>query len=185
MRKQLVEINDIYLQIQDIYLIDGEELVRMDDGGRLDFLRRRNASIYLYEEAIKKFNDIYTLLTVPEVMEAYEQGCVLLKCNLGGLMYLHFNAAYTDLMIMSIKRDDKPANFFLHALLKHVPGRNNEIADLAVLALNSKFPATREAALSLVAILDRRDTYAKVQSLIEDENYEVSEAAKSIIDEWG
>ncbi len=185
MNSSLKEINDIYLRIQDYIHPPVGYFEGVAEEKRLDFAQKMSEYAPLYETTADRFGSVLSGLSPAEVVEGYQQGCRLLQTGLAGYMYHHFNEAYIPLMVQAINNDEEhTAWLFLNSLVMHARHMREEIASLAMRALNSKWRPTREAALTAIGEFRVMEARPMVEEMAKGSNPEISELAKNILEFW-
>lgn len=184
MNPSLKEINDIYLQIQDSIHPPTGYFEGITEEKRLDFVQKMSEYAPLYETTADRFRAVLSSLSPVEVIEGYQQGCRLLQSGLAGHMYHHFNEAYIPLMVQAVKNDEHTAWLFLSSLVMHARHMREEIAPLAMRALNSKWPSTREAALTAIGELRLMEARPMVEEMAKGPDPEISELARNVLEFW-
>jgi hypothetical protein len=173
MHPQLEAINKQYLQIQD----DLSDTNLQDEG---EPSPQRKEALAIYHAASDQFVDIAPLLSPLEVIEAYQQGSDILRANLTGHMYHHFDDAYIPLMKRVIENDESDgAYFFLNALSDHLD--TQEIRPLVLRALDSKFHRIRGDALYIAQELSIAQALPKVRAMVDDPNPGIAKSAQKVL----
>jgi hypothetical protein len=182
MNLKLEEINDLYLQVQNLIDPTVEYLAALTDEERFELESNRDEYSLLYKIAREKYIEIAFQLSPAEVIEGYQQGCRLLQRNLSGLMCHRFDSVYIPVMIEAIKKDEPhTAFFFLQSLADHL---GTEIASIVTEALDSKYAHTRETALAVAYQLKLVEVAPKVEEMVDDSHPNVSYLAKQILGSW-
>jgi hypothetical protein len=173
MHPQLEAINKQYLQIQDV-------LSNIDQVGADELTPQQKTALAIRRTVMEQLTHVAPLLTVSEVIEAYQQGSEMLRANLTGHMYQHFDNAYIPLMRRVIENDETDgAYFFLNALSDHLG--ENQITPIVLRALESKFHRVRLAALQIAQERSIAQALPTVRLMVNDPNPGIAKFAQKVL----
>ncbi|KAB2856890.1 MAG: hypothetical protein F9K46_13630, partial [Anaerolineae bacterium] len=121
MHPELAKIDEIYRSIEGIVLPKSIEYLKSLSQEELaNYAKARNIASKILTDTVSRSFAIIQNLTSAEIIEAYTEAGIILKQNLGGYMYLHFDQAFIPSMINGIKNGDSSAYLFLGRLSEHL-----------------------------------------------------------------
>jgi hypothetical protein len=179
MNTGLEEINNLYLSVQEYMDAPMEYLLGLPEDDYTEYQEKRKAASAIYEVALRKFEIIVPSLTIAEIIEAYEKGSDLLRANLSGYIFSHFDEAYIPLITRSIREDHPHAYRLLGALCYNLP--HNQVKPIVLDALNSAVRLTKETALGFVKDMEVIEAIPKVRELLKDPTPNLAEFAQEVL----
>ena len=178
MHPALQEINDVYLQVEPYIRPKLETLSSLTEAEAIEWMKNRKKSVLLYKTAIGKFVTIADSLSPNELISAYQEGSSILRANITGYVCRYFDRVYVPMMLQAIREDHEAGFMFLRAL------HRNQAAGIQSVALNalaSAFPRTREAALGIVYDDNILEAIPKVVEMTQDSDPEIAAFAKKCL----
>lgn len=179
MHPELAKIDEIYRSIEGVVLPKSIEYLKSLSQEELaNYAKARNTASTILTDTISRSFNIIQNLTSVEIIEAYTEAGIILKQNLGGYMYLHFDQAFIPTMINGIKNGDSSAYLFLGRLSEHLP--RPELISLIRIALDLKERRLRDTALGFTEQLKITELISEFQQLETDADINISEQAKRV-----
>lgn len=178
MNPELKRINDVYRSIEHFW--NDDKIPLLSEEELTDYIQARENAIELYTDTVNQVSQLVEKLAVDELIEAYKEGCKLLKANLGGYMYLHFDQAYVPTMIEAINNDDDGSYLYLGILSKHLA--REAFIPLVLKALQSRLSRTCDTALSYTRHLQIVEAMPLVENIAESKVHYIEAEAKMTLD---
>jgi hypothetical protein len=147
--------------------------------GQTELSQEQQDAWRVYKQGSEKFSEITPSLSANEIIQGYQQGCEVLRRNLTGYMYNHFDPAYVSLMVKTIEDDEAEGlYFFVNALSKHLDRKS--LIPIILQALKGKSYRTRRAALEVVQNFKIVEAIAATEKMYLDLNEGVADLARKV-----